>query len=359
MMRHLFLPSARSLSIRHVLLAGLIVWAAVPEAIAQVVANGVGVPTVAGAESRPPERNVEDWLLRMHDASRKRAYVGTFVVTAGESMSSAKIWHICDGEQQVERVENLSGAPRSTFRRNDQVVTFLPDSKVALSEKRESLGLFPNLLKSSDSSIAQFYVARQVGTERVAGFDTDVVQLQPKDHLRYGYRVWSEKKSGLVVKLQTVDGDGHVLEQSAFSELQLDAPVSMSKLTQMMGNTEGYRVETPDLVKTTAIAEGWNLKSSVAGFKSMSCFKRPLTSADAAASSTMQWIFSDGLASVSIFVEAYDRRRHGQESSSAMGATRSLTRHVVDKGGDWWVTVVGEVPQGTLTSFAQGLERRK
>ena len=318
----------------------------------------------AASEVKLPERNISEWLERMHEAARRRAYIGTFVVTSGASMSSAKIWHVCDGDQQMERVEALTGAPRSTFRRNDQVITFNADSKTALAEKRESLGLFPNLLKSSDSAIGQFYAARQVGSERVAGFDADVVQLAPKDGLRYGYRVWSEKKSGLVVKLQTVNAQGQVLEQAAFSDLQMDAPVSMAKLTQMMGNTEGYKVEKPELVKTTALAEGWVLKNAVPGFKPMSCFKRGVAVAEgAAADSTLQWIFSDGLASVSLFVEAFDRQRHVQEGLLSMGATQMLTRRFTDrqgeKGPEWWVTLVGEVPAHTLAIFAQGLERKK
>ena len=326
----------------------------------------------APAEARVPERNIAEWLARMHEASRRRAYIGTFVVSSGTSMSSARIWHVCDGEQQMERVETLTGAPRSTFRRNDQVITFHADSKTALSEKRESLGLFPNLLKSADSSLSQFYSARQVGSERVAGFDADVVQLAPKDSLRFGYRVWSEKKSGLVVKLQTLNAEGQVLEQAAFSELQLDAPVSMAKLTQMMGNTEGYKVEKPELVKTTALAEGWVLKNAVPGFKPMSCFKRLVAASEGATpESTLQWIFSDGLASVSLFVESFDRQRHLQEGLLSMGATQMLTRRFSDRPGDragekagekspdWWLTVVGEVPPHTLSIFTQGLERKR
>ena len=80
----------------------------------------------AAAESR----SINDWLMRMHEASRKRAYIGTFVVSSGGAMSSAKIWHVCEGNQQVERVDTLTGAPRSIFRHNDQVVTFMPDHKV-------------------------------------------------------------------------------------------------------------------------------------------------------------------------------------------------------------------------------------
>jgi len=326
-----------------------------------VIAQTVLLPPAPGlaagsVDTAQPDRGINEWLLRMHEASRRRAYIGTFVVSSGSSMASAKIWHICDGQNQMERVESLSGPPRSTFRRDDQVITFLPERKHAVAERRESLGLFPNLLQSADSSIAQFYSARLAGHDRVAGFDADMVLLQPKDKLRYGYRVWSEKKTGLVVKLQTLDIDGRVLEQSAFSELQLDAPVNMNKLNQMMSNTEGYKVDRPEMIKTTAAAEGWVLKTPVAGFKPMSCFKRPAAAPEGSAvDNTMQWIFSDGLASVSLFVELFDRRQHGQEGLMALGATRTITRRI----GDWWLTVVGEAPIQTLSAFAQGLERKK
>jgi sigma-E factor negative regulatory protein RseB len=251
---------------------------------------------------------------------------------------------------QMERVESLTGAPRSVFRRNDEVVTFLPESKVVRSEKRESPGPFPQLLAAGENSIPEYYGAVSVGGDRVAGYDTDVVQLTPKDNLRFGYRIWSEKKSGLVVKLQTLDTEGNVLEQAAFSELKLDAPVRMDKLAQMMASTEGYRIEKADVVKTTPAAEGWTLKAAVAGFKPINCYKRP------AAENTMQWVFSDGLASVSLFVEPYDRQRHTQEGLfAAVGATQTLTHRIQD----WWVTAVGEVPPHTLQAFAQSLERRR
>jgi sigma-E factor negative regulatory protein RseB len=312
------------------------------------------VPAPAGvaAPAQLQERSVSEWLMRIHEASRLQSYVGTFVVSSNTgNMSSARIWHACSGEQQVERVESLTGAPRSVFRRNEEVVTFFPESRVVRTEKRETLGLFPGLLKSSENSIPEFYQARRMGGDRVAGFETDVVQLAPRDNLRFGYRIWSEKKSGLVVKLQTVDQDGHVLEQAAFSELQLDAPVRIDKLNQMMASPAGWRVERAEAFKTTAGAEGWQLKAPVAGFKPINCYKRPA----GAPEGSMQWIFSDGLAAVSLFVEVYDRQRHVQEGLFASGATQTLTRRIQD----WWLTAVGEVPQQTLRAFAQNLERRK
>ena len=324
------------------------------------VAAQVPAVSVPPAASPAEVRSLNDWLMRMHQASVNRSYVGTFVVSAGGNMSSAKIWHVCEGSQQVERVETLTGAPRSIFRHNDQVTTFMPEHKVARSEKRESLGLFPQLFQSADSRIADFYKFRQEGVERVAGVDADIITLAPKDRLRFGYRVWSERKNGLIVKLQTLDSDGKVIEEAAFSELQLDAPVSMSQLIQMMGKVQGYRLDKPALVKTTAAAEGWALKTPVAGFNAMSCYKRPAFVAGsagkgAAADGPLQWIFSDGLASVSIFVESFDRQRHGRESALSLGATQTLTRQL----DGHWITLVGEVPVPTLQLFASALERKR
>jgi sigma-E factor negative regulatory protein RseB len=316
----------------------------------------VGAPALAAgalpdqrSNDKGSERSVGQWLTRMHEASRQRNYVGTFVVSSSNgAMSSARIWHACDGQRQVDRIETLSGERRSTFRRDEEVVTFLPETKTVRSERRDSLGQFPELLKPNESAIPDFYTARRVGSDRVAGFDADIVQVLPRDALRFGYRIWSEKKSGLVVKLQTLDEGGKVLEQAAFSELQLDAPLRMEKLAQMMAVPEGWRVEKSDAVKTTAAAEGWALKAPVAGFKPMSCYKRR-------GEGVLQWIFSDGLASVSLFVEEYDRQRHQREGVLASGATHTLTRRV----HDWWVTAIGEVPPQTLRAFSLNLERRK
>jgi len=326
-------------------------------AAAQVAANAAP-PAAAAAVA--DSLSLNDWLMRMHQASTIRSYTGTFVVSAGGNMSSAKIWHVCEGKEQVERVETLTGAPRSIFRHNDQVITFMPDHKVARSEKRESLGLFPGLFQSADSRIADFYRFRQEGSDRVAGVDADIITLIPRDGLRFGYRVWTERNSGLVVKLQTLDSGGKVIEQAAFSELQFDAPVKMDQLLQMMGRLEGYRVEKPVLRKTTASSEGWALKAPVAGFNSMSCYRRPVSTATGrstavAGEGPLQWIFSDGLASVSIFVEPLDRQRHIRESSLSLGATQTLTKQL----DAYWITLVGEVPLATLQLFASGLERRK
>lgn len=297
---------------------------------------------------------LSQWLQRVHEAARSRTYTGTVVVSSVEgAMSSARVWHACDANQQVERVDSLTGTPRSTFRRNDQVMTFLPQTHVAVSERRESLGLFPQHLGALDAPIDAYYRATQQGHERIAGFDADVLQLTPRDALRYGYRVWTERQSGLVVKMQTLDAQGKVLEQVVFSELHFDGTIGADKLSHMMDDTRGYRVVSPAQSHTEAAREGWRLAHEVPGFRPASCYRR----SPEGSGTSLQWVFSDGLATVSLFLEPYDVHRHSVTVLQSMGATHAYGQRLGGAASDWWLTAVGEVPAETLQQFARELER--
>ena len=318
-------------------------------------ASAAVAPGASGETTAPIQRNVAQWIERMHSAPCNRSYTGTFVVlSASGAMASSRIWHACDGQHQMERVEALSGTPRTTFRRNDEVRTFLSQTRVVRTDRREASGPFPRVPLVAGASIAQFYTTHALGEERVAGHIADGVWFKPNDTLRFGYRLWSEQSTGLVVKLQTLGTDGQVLEQAAFSELDLNAPVRVDQLMRLMDATAGYKVVDPEVVKTTAKAEGWALRQPVAGFVPVSCHRRTVSSAEDA-QTVLQCLYSDGLASVSLFIESFDAQRHPKHSqASHMGATQWLGQPVLP---DRWLTAVGEVPLQTLRLFAGQLER--
>ncbi|HEX5806008.1 MAG TPA: MucB/RseB C-terminal domain-containing protein [Macromonas sp.] len=307
--------------------------------------------TTAGEAAVP--LTLQQWIERLHQASRRRAYAGTFVVSDGNQMAVSKIWHICDGSQQVERIETLTGAPRVTLRRNDEVTIIVPDQHLVRKERRDALHAYPGLLLAPGVQLENQYGARPQGVERVAGFEALVVDFQPRDGLRYAYRIWSEKKTGLVVKMQTRDAAGQVVEQVAFTDLQLDVPLRADALLKSIDGAKDYTVLRPVLRKTTPEAEGWRLKAGVPGFQSVSCYAR--SEAESRQSPVVQWVFSDGLASVSLFLETFDPHKHTKEGSGAAGATHSLTRRL----GEHWVTALGEVPLETLNRFVSALERTR
>jgi sigma-E factor negative regulatory protein RseB len=228
----------------------------------------LGTAGLAGAQPRrsparpaPPERGINEWLLRMQDASRKRNYVGTFVVSSGAgAMSSARIWHVATAGQQIERVESSPARRAPPSGATTRCSPSCPNTAWCGSERRESLGLFPNLLKSERHLHPRVLRRAPRRGERVAGFDADVVQLRPRT-AALRLPVWSEKRTGLVIKLQTLDADGNVLEQVAFSELQLDAPLRADRLAHMMRTPGRLARRTRRTVKTSPAAEGWAMKS--------------------------------------------------------------------------------------------------
>lgn len=318
------------------------------------------VPASAGqAASAPPDGQAQarSWLTRIQEAAGKRNFQGTFVVSGGGAVSSARIAHFCVGAQQYERIESLDGQARHVFRHNDLVQTVWPANRVAVIEQTQLPRAFPAVLQASDERVAEFYELRQQGTGRVAGHEADVLVVQPRDKMRFGYRLWAERVSGLLLRADVLGENDEVLETSAFSEVTIGIKPQPDSVLQPMRRLDGFRIVRPQLQPTQLEDEGWELRDVVPGFRLVSGVKRPMggADADAQAPAVLQAIYSDGLTHVSVFIEPYDPQRHLREMRASLGATQTLMR----RRGDWWVTLVGDVPLPTLKRFAGSLERRK
>ncbi|MFL6661521.1 MAG: MucB/RseB C-terminal domain-containing protein [Rhizobacter sp.] len=315
-----------------------------------------GAQPASQAAGEPKE--VRAWLMRIHEAASHRNFQGTFVVSAGGAVSSARISHFCEGPNQFERIDSLDGQTRHVFRYNEVVHTLWPQARVAMVEQRDLINSFPALLQVGDDRIGEFYEVRQAGIDRVAGHEASVLLVRPRDNQRYGYRLWAEKATGLLLRADVLGEKGELLETSAFSDVDINVKSQPEAVLQPMRRLEGYRIVKPTLTPTKLEAEGWTLRQTVPGFRQVSCVKRPLEDAEppsGASADALQTIFSDGLTYVSVFIEPYNSERHTRQMLTTIGATQTLMR----RQGDWWITVVGDVPAATLKSFAAGLERKK
>jgi sigma-E factor negative regulatory protein RseB len=312
----------------------------------------------AGPAARAPE--VRAWLMRIHEAASHRNFQGTFVVSGGGTVSSARIAHYCEGPNQYERSESLDGQARYVFRYNDLVHTVWPGARVAMVEQRTLMASFPALLQAGDDRIVDFYDVHPEGVERVAGHVANVLWVKPKDGLRYGYRLWADQASGLLLRSDVLGERNEVLETSAFSDVLIGVKSQPESVMQPMKRLEGYRVLKPVMTPTRLDAEGWALPVPAPGFRQVSCVKRPMEGLNGEVSGhvgpqVLQVIYSDGLTYVSVFIEPFDARRHMGPLPASVGPMQTLTR----QHGDSWITVVGDVPPATLHFFAQGLEHAK
>ena len=313
------------------------------------------------APTSTPQNEVRSWLLRIHGAASRRNFQGTFVVSGGGgTVASARISHFCEGANQYERIESLDGKQRQVYRFNEVVQTVWPASHIAMIEQRGMLSSFPALLQAGDDGIGDWYDVRSEGSERVAGHDADMLTVRARDGLRYGYRLWADRASGLLLRAEVLGDKGDVLETSAFSEVVIGVRPQPEMVLQAMRRLDGYRVVRPVLTPTRLEAEGWAMRQLAPGFRQVSCVSRQIdapgeVSSAAASPPVIQSIYSDGLTYVSVFIEPFRPERHTRPVLAAVGATSTLAQ----RQGDWWVTVVGDTPPATLKMFAAALERRK
>ncbi|MEK8049916.1 MucB/RseB C-terminal domain-containing protein [Ideonella sp. DXS22W] len=298
------------------------------------------------------------WLQRAQQAVGQRSYQGTLTFSAGGVVSSSRVLHVCEGRQRVERIEVLDGKPRLQYRHNEQTLTVWPGSKLAVAEQDDPVSEFPALPRGGGQRVLEQYELRALGEERVAGHDAQVLLLKPRDELRFAQRLWAERETGLLLRADLMGRNGEVLESTAFTDLRIGGRLAATadSILAAMRKLEGYRVVNASAVRTEPEAEGWRLGRQIPGFQLVACTRRPLDAADRESKApVLQAVFSDGLAQVSVFIEAYDAQRHKQAMRTQLGATQTLT----SRRGDWWVTVVGEVPLATAQQFETLFERRR
>jgi len=312
-------------------------------------------PGAAGAISAPSDSLA--WLARIQQAAISSNYQGTLMFSAGGVVSSTRVLQYCDGRQRYERLEVLDGRPRLQYRHNELSVTLWPGSKVAMVEPRDPVAEFPALPASTGSRALDYYEVRDVGRDRVAGHEAEVLMLKPRDKHRFAQRLWADRETGLLLRNDVLAPNGDVLESSAFTDVQMGVRGQPEVVLRAMKKLDGYRVVRPQSDRTLLEAEGWAMSKPVPGFQLVSCTRRLLdAAADGAPSApVLQTVYSDGLAHVSVFIEPYDAQRHKQPMGTSLGATHTL----MNRKGDWWITVVGEVPLATVQQFEALLERKR
>lgn len=320
----------------------------------------IGLDTGVAASVPADASEVRAWMMRIHDAASHRNFEGTFVVSSTGMVTSARVAHYFDGADQYERSESLDGPPRLVYRHNDRVQTVWPLTSVSMVEQRGVLASFPALLQADDGRIVDFYAVHAEGQERVAGHTAKILRVTPKDAWRYGYRLWADRATGLLLRADVLGERGEVLETSAFSEVTIGVKPQPQSVLLPMKRLDAHRVLHPLLTPTQLGLEGWTLREPVPGFRPVSCVKRPMPGSqgpgtperDGPVAPALQMVYADGLTYVSVFIERFDPGRHTRPMLAFIGATQTL----MVQHGEWWVTVVGDVPAATLRWFAQSLE---
>jgi sigma-E factor negative regulatory protein RseB len=306
--------------------------------------------TAAGVAQAQGAPEALDWLRKIYLATEKLSYSGTFVYQQGTRSETSRITRRADSSGGTERLEVLDGLPREVVRTRDEIRCYLPDSQTIKVDRRRDQRGFPALLPAQVSGLAENYVITIDETARIAGFDCQAIVLAPKDELRYGYKLWADMQTGMLLKARAFDRAGEVVEQFTFTQLEI-GNVSRERLRPRQAS-RSWRVEQSAVTPANLAEAGWDVRPELPGFHKVAEIRRMLRDAKPVS----QVVYSDGLAAVSVFIEPMaGRSEPARFGLATMGAVNVYTREVANH----LVTVVGEAPAASVQRVGNRVEFRR
>lgn len=312
----------------------------------------VGGPSAAPAQGQAQaDADALAWLQRIQAAGQKLSFSGTFVYQHGDQLETSMITRLVDAAGRQERLETLSGPPREIIRLRDQVTCYLPEQKTVRIDRQVADRSFPAILPPQLAELAEVYQIRRGEAERVAGFDTQIIILTPRDRMRYGHRLWAEVNTGLPVRARTIDERGHVIETFEFTQLQIGNVDAARLKSRYAARGRDWKVEDSAARDANLQEAGWQLRGGIPGFRKIGELRRNLSGT----AEVGHLLFSDGLAAVSLFIEPWSARPDPVTGLARQGAMNVYSRRL----GDYRITVVGETPPENVRYFANAITYKK
>jgi sigma-E factor negative regulatory protein RseB len=292
------------------------------------------------ADAQAPAEAGQAWLQRMLEADQQ-SYQGTFVYERNGSFSTHAIWHRRDANGQVrERLLQLDGPPQEVLRLDAQVQCV---SNPQVDQLQPIPGL--RLQPVPAAQLAAQYDLRVLGQSRVAGHAAAVLALLPRDQYRYALELHVDQQSGLLLKSLLLNEQGQLLERFQFTQLDSRSPLNAALQPSVDCLPVAAAAPVPALVSP------WRAAWVPPGFSLNGAQQQPAQGADQALS---WWLYSDGLARFSLFIEALPSSAVA-DLHTQLGPTVVVSRQIASPAGAVLATVVGEVPLAAAERVLQSI----
>ncbi len=300
------------------------------------------------------EDDIGAWLERMTHSAHTLNYDGVFVYSHGNSLNAMRIIHgVLPEGLERERLVSLNGPPREVLRDNKLVTCILSDDRSVLVGKSRSGAPFPPTLPGRVNELRELYSIEQGESGRVAGRAATQVVIAPRDGYRYGHRIWMDSDTGLLLMSEMLDENNQVVEQFMYTEINYLDEVPEHLFESAISGEEFtlHQSRADEHAGDAAPASAWRAEHLPPGF---GLDARRVHSGAAGADMPMeQLVFTDGLASVSVFVEPPGAQKDDMMGVARMGAVNTYGR-IHD---EHYITVVGEVPAATVKLIGDSMRR--
>ena len=300
-------------------------------------------------------KEIEKWLMKSDQAAKQISYRGTFVYTEGKNIESMQVVHKALAEGNVQRLFALNGEPREIIRDAEKVWCYLPNKKTGVHEYRQNTKQsFPYNLPEMIGELVNYYQFEiEQSPGRVVDRATKILQITPKDKHRYAYRLWLDYETGLLLRAAILSSDLSIIEQYMFTDIEITDAIPDAWLKPSTDKESLIWYGQDDASKENNLENksraSWAARDLPMGFKLVKTLHRQ-------SAMSKKWfdhyIYSDGLASVSVFIEDNTQSTRPVVASMSMGA---VNVSISNRDGVR-ISAVGEVPESTVTMLADGMK---
>jgi sigma-E factor negative regulatory protein RseB len=286
----------------------------------------------------------------MNQALTTLNYDGVFSHIQGGTVETLRIIHRVQDGNVMERLVSLDGSGREFIRTGSQLACYLPDARTVLVEKQPEPSLLLGRLPRFDAATSRFYDIKALKRTRIIGRKTRLLEVDPKDDYRYGYRIWIDEATGMPLRTQLCDGAGHVIEQVVFASITTPDQIPDSAFKPDV-STAGFQWlrQVPTPLPPNAPVYTWSALRLPPGFHMSAHASQVMPGATGLVE---HLVYTDGVTSVSVFVESHVHVGHTPAGSAQLGPTSTFTT-IVDGHP---ITAVGEVPPETVKFIANSMQ---
>ncbi|WP_425432890.1 MucB/RseB C-terminal domain-containing protein [Halomonas denitrificans] len=276
--------------------------------------------------ARPSPESAQAWLERSLWANHCYAFQARAVRIGSDGVRSLALSHdIVEGvEREVARF--LDGPP----------VVFERRGRIGRLGWADDDGATPASPAGLVAHLEGLYRLRLSGEERLANRNTVRLDIEPLDDLRYGHRLWLDRATGLPLKQILLDERGRVVE--TFQITQLNQP-RLHRGTIALDR----RRPAPD--------DPWQPAWLPDGF-----IPKPVQTRSPRHDAAIgHRVYSDGLATLSLFVEPLAGQEQLMPGLHRLGVSHAAVRHRELGGRVRQVVVMGELPPRVLIRVADSV----
>lgn len=293
-----------------------------------------------------------DLLSKMSHSFRELDYQGEFTYEYGSHMDTLHIAHAVRDGVEKERLVYMNGAAREVVRDGHDVSCVHPGDQIMRLGSTIASGPFARSFLG-EHDIASHYTLSFGKAARVADRTVIEILVNPADQYRYGFRMFLDEETGLLLKSLTLSSSGKVLERFQFTRIEIGASIADDALVAHGdGSSSAYHhVLTQEgaasASKEPLTSAGWLPPGFALSARSQQAGKPYMTQLS---------MYTDGFSSLTLVLEPVAASvAPVRDGKARRGATVAYMRRLSIAGEPYLLTVVGEVPLVTAQKVAQSV----